>query len=96
MEYRAWISIPGLRLGDAQEWEPFISGFERDSPYGPSLGFEQGVARIVVSMDADDASTAARMLYDAVAEALCRYGLPHLYPSEIHLEPTGDAEPVAA
>jgi hypothetical protein len=88
MEYRAWISVPGLPLEAEQRWEPLIERLEREHhDYGPILAWEADGAQVVLSTDAPSEAIAARDLYHAVAESLRATGLSELYPTRVAIVP---------
>jgi len=88
MEYRAWITVPGLPLAAEDRWGPLIRHLEREyDEYGPILGWEPEGSHIVLSMDARSEAIAARDLFHAVVESLRASGLEELYPTHVEIEP---------
>lgn len=96
MEYRAWISIPGLPH-DGDTWEPVIEALERDhDELGPVIAWsDTDIATIVMSTDTIDEATAAATMTAAVSEALHAAGLGRLYPTRIELALADDDRPQA-
>lgn len=91
VEYRAWITVPGLPLAHEAAWQPLIAHMESAySEYGPVISWYDDGARIVLSADAPSETDAAQTLYDAVAESLRAVGLTERYPSAVAVEPAGD------
>ncbi len=87
MEYRARIAIPNIPVEDESRWEPLIDHLEADfGRYGPVLSWEGTSALIVMSMEGNDRSTAARTLFDAVADSLRSIGLVDHYPASVEVE----------
>jgi hypothetical protein len=86
MEYRAWISVPGLPVEAAQRWEPLIERLEHEhGEFGPILAWEHDGAQLVLSTDAPNEAVAARDMYHAVAESLRATGLAELYPARVEI-----------
>jgi hypothetical protein len=97
MEYRVWITVPGLGLADEHRWKPAIQHLERTfAQYGPVIGWEQGETRFVLSTEAPSELLAARDLYSAVVETLRRTSLTDLYPTRVEIEPASEARAPAA
>lgn len=97
MEFRAWITVPGLPFDAEERWEPFIGHLEREhAEHGPILGWDGDVAHVVVSMDARSDSAAARQLCAVVGESLRAVGLGDVRPSVASVEPVSLDEPGSA
>ncbi len=99
MEYRAWITIPGLALEREDRWEPFIERMERDhaDDLGPTLGWDTpDLAYVVLSVEGRSRSAAAATMVEAITETLQAVGLDDLAPTAIRFEGAAPAEPVAA
>ena len=76
MEFRAWITVPGLPFDAEERWESFIRHLEREhAEHGPIIGWDGDVAHVVISTDAGSESAAARQLSAAVGESLRAVGL---------------------
>jgi len=94
MEYRGWISVPGLPFDEEAKWEPVIEQLERDAAnFGPVIGWDENGAQIVVSTEATDQTSAAREFYDLVIDGLRACGLTDLYPTRVEVEPADDLVP---
>jgi hypothetical protein len=91
MEYRARIEVPGLPVEDEARWGPLADRLETDfGRFGPVLSWEGRSVLIVMSTEATDRSTAARDLFDAVAECLSSVGLSDSYPVSVEVEAAED------
>jgi hypothetical protein len=87
MNYRLWITVPGLPWTDEERWAPFIGSLEdRYFELGPILGWEGDTAVVVVSLESDSEAHAAARAVDAVADALYATGLGSRYPSSVEIE----------
>lgn len=100
MEYEVRARIPGLTLEDEQAWERVIEWLERDLPeYGPVLAFDDGIAEITTTIDAETASGAANIAHVYLRMAFSHLERNELWPSIVDVspidEPTRDAGGVA-
>ena len=93
MEYRAFVTVPGLPFSQDAKWEPFIEALESvHGDLGPVLSWERGEATVMLATDAAEGAEAASTVVRAVADGLLAAGLGGHYPSNVALE--RDAEPV--
>jgi hypothetical protein len=93
MEYRAFLTIPGLDFDKEKRWEPFIERLERThGDLGPVIGFVEGGAEVVLAMDSDGEAAVATRAVEIVAECLQAVGLAGLYPRVVEVEPVPDDE----
>ena len=91
MEYSARIEVPGLPVEDEARWGPLADRLEADfGQFGPVLSWEGMSVLVVMSTEATDRSTAARDLFDAVAECLSSVGLSDFYPVSVEVEAAED------
>lgn len=87
MEYRAFVSIPGLPFAAEDLWEPLIEHLQSvHGAYGPVIAWDDDIAEVVLSMAAPSEAIAARDMYAVVADSLRAQGLKRLYPSAIRVE----------
>jgi hypothetical protein len=94
-EYRLYITIPDLAVSDQERWQPLIAQLEeRHGDLGPIIGWADGNAEVVVSMEADSEAHAVQHAVEAVAESLHRVGLGDHYPAAVEVET--QPEPVPA
>ena len=97
MEYRAWITVPGLAFEDEERWEPFITSLERErADLGAIIGWDGDDAYVVVTTDAPDRATAALELLAAVGDALRRACLEDAEPRVARIEVVPEDELRAA
>lgn len=54
--------------------------------FGPVLSWEGTSVLVVMSTDSNDRSSAARMMFDAVADSLNSIGLVDHYPASVEIE----------
>jgi hypothetical protein len=92
-EYRLWITVPDLPLGDVDEdqpWGPWIDFLERHhADLGPVLSWDgKGGAVVVIALDADSEAHAVRTGVDVVTNALHSTGLGDRYPRLVEVEKT--------
>jgi hypothetical protein len=88
MEYRGWITVPGVNI-ESDEADELLGALEqRHGDLGPVLSGAGGGddVEVILSTDRDDETSAACWLYSAVADGLHRAGLGGLYPTAIKLE----------
>jgi hypothetical protein len=87
MEYRVFLKIPGIEVADEAAWEKLISRLERDyNQFGPVIGFYEGGAEVVVSMDCATEADAASRGVEAIASSLLATGLGAYYPGSVTIE----------
>jgi hypothetical protein len=92
-EYRLWITVPDLPLGnldDDQPWEPWLEFLERNhGDLGPVLTWDgEGGAIVIIALDADSEAHAVSTGVDVVSDALHRTGLSDRYPRLVEVEKT--------
>ena len=93
MEYRAFLTIPGLDFDEERNWEPFIERLERrHADLGPVIGFVEGGAEVVLATDSDSEAAVATRTVEIVAESLQAVGLAGLYPRAVEIQPVPDDE----
>lgn len=86
MEYRARIAVPDLPVEDEPRWGPLIDHLEAEfGGFGPVLSWEGDSMLVVMSTETNDRSTAARTLFDAVADSLSSVGLVDYYPASVEV-----------
>lgn len=90
VEFRSWITVPGLPHSAEQDHERLFEVLRRDfGKLGPVMSWAgEGwtATEIVLATDADDESMAAAEMVGAVASSLQGAGLGHLYPATIEIE----------
>lgn len=99
MEYRAWLTIPGLPFSDEADHERLHRILDRDhGSYGPVMTWtDDGTAtQIVLATDAADEAAAADELTSVVAQALHTADLGGLYPARVEIVPVTDGTVLAA
>ena len=87
MEYRGWVEVGGIEIDNEDLWSPWLDVLiDRFGRFGPVLGWEENVASVVMSMDAESSGAAARIMFSAVADSLVLRGLGEHFPCSIHVE----------
>jgi hypothetical protein len=95
-EFRAFVTVPGIPVDDEDAGTALMAHLEREhARFGPIIGWENGVASLTLSMEAEDPAQAAGALTNVVVGALRSAGLGRLHPTSIEVEPIEDALPVA-
>ena len=70
MEYRGWVEVGGIEIDNEDLWSPWLDVLiDRFGRFGPVLGWEENVASVVMSMDAESSGAAARIMFSAVADS---------------------------
>lgn len=99
MEYRIWITVPGIPHTDEARWEPLAHALEHEhaKKLGPVLSWEGSDLGVTLATDAADEAEAADIATHAVTAALHDAGLGDHYPATCEVEPAdGSREPVTA
>lgn len=86
MEYRAWVTVPGI-TADSDPAEHLLDALShRYGELGPVLSGTTDGLQVVMATDAIDEHDAARELYAATSDALRAAGLSDHYPITIEVE----------
>lgn len=84
---RAYVTVPGITLGDETKWEPLIEHLEREAhDVGPILSFNAAGAELVMSFDVGDQAAAAARAVSVVTDALHATGLGEHHVAAVELE----------
>jgi hypothetical protein len=84
MEYRGWITVPGLTVEREADHDRLSRTLAREyGAYGPIMSWTDDgrSAQIVLATDAPDEAAAAAAMTNVVAAALRMSNLGHLYPA---------------
>lgn len=93
MEYRAFIRVLDLDVESDTAGDLMSALGRHHGEMGPVLSGSGAGLDVVLATEADSPSTAAEVMFAAVADALRLIGEPHLYPHAVEIEPASDQAP---
>jgi len=87
MEYRLWITIPGLPFTDEDAWGPVIEFLEdRHQDLGPVMSWQKESAIVVIALDSDSEAHAVQRGVEVVSQALHAVGFGDRYPAGVEVD----------
>lgn len=93
MEYRSWITIPGLPfVHEAEHTRLHDALVEQANNLGPVMTWtdDRQSTVVVLGSEAEDEAAAVGIMTSAVISALRASGLGHLYPASVEVQVADD------